>query len=538
MQILEPHRHLGKAAGFSLASRALDSGRPRGTKTDNANENKGVAQIRMGAMEPGPGPRGGAGRALFRIPLDGAPAPEDALARVRGLPYPILLQSAGEPGPGKRYSFLVADPRWVLRARGGATWRWDTDRPESGWLPVEADPFSALAEALEREPRPPLIPDFSPFQGGAVGYLGYELAGALEAVDPAPAVGPGLPWMHLGFYPQGVVWDHQREEVWYFHAQETAEGSLLRALTAPPGHLPSIPWDPPAGPEAIPSHPVPALAGVSSTVSRSGYLDQVEAVRRLILEGEIFQANLTQAFHRPWTGDPLALFRYLLRQHPAPFSAFLDLGSEGTVVSASPESFLRLEPGEGPRTVRTRPIKGTAPRGADLEEDRARARALQASEKDRAENVMIVDLLRNDLSRVCGDASVVVEDLCALEPHPSVHHLVSTIRGELLPGLGPVDLLKATFPCGSITGAPKIRAMEILATLESTQREVYTGAIGWVGLHGGMDLNVAIRTLTLKDGRAWFPAGGGVVLASSPEAEYDESVMKVRGLAAALEATQ
>jgi para-aminobenzoate synthetase component 1 len=263
----------------------------------------------------------------------------------------------------------------------------------------------------------------------------------------------------------------------------------------------------------------------------------VAEIRRLILAGAIFQANLTQAFHRPWRGDPTALFRHLLQRHPAPFSVLLDLGAEGAVVSVSPESFLRLDAGPGPRRVRTRPIKGTAPRGAHPREDEEQARALQASEKDRAENVMIVDLLRNDLSRVCDDGSVVVEALCTLESHPSVHHLVSTIRGDLLPGVGPVDLLRATFPCGSITGAPTNRAMEIRARLEPTQREVYTGAMGWLGLHGGMDLNVAIRTVTLRNGRAWFPAGGGVVLDSSPEAEYDEAVAKVRGLAEALEAT-
>jgi para-aminobenzoate synthetase component 1 len=212
-----------------------------------------------------------------------------------------------------------------------------------------------------------------------------------------------------------------------------------------------------------------------------------------------------------------------------PFAGYFDFG-DGAVVSASPERFLRLL---GDR-VETRPIKGTSPRGWTPRHDSALGVALAESEKDRAENVMIVDLLRNDLSKVCQDHTVEVSELCRIERYATVHHLVSTVLGRLRPGLGAVDLLRATWPGGSITGAPKVRAMEIIAELEPTRRGVYTGALGYLSFGGAMDTNIAIRTFVVQEGRASFQAGGGIVADSDPGREYEETLDKARGLVAAL----
>ena len=220
----------------------------------------------------------------------------------------------------------------------------------------------------------------------------------------------------------------------------------------------------------------------------------------------------------------------LRERNPAPFAAYLNTG-EVQIVSASPERFLELQG----RQVETRPIKGTRPRGATPEEDRRLGAELLASEKDRAENVMIVDLLRNDLSRVCRDHTVLTPEICVLESFATVHHLVSTVTGELRPGLDAVDLLRATFPGGSITGAPKIRAMEIIAELEPTRRGPYCGAIGWLGGDGWMDTSITIRTYAIKDGMVAFQAGGGIVADSDPAAEYEETLDKARALIEALQ---
>ena len=269
--------------------------------------------------------------------------------------------------------------------------------------------------------------------------------------------------------------------------------------------------------------------GVVSTFSRESYVHAVERVREYVRAGDVFQANLSQRFEAPAPEPPFDLYRRLRERNAAPFAAYFDFG-DGVVASASPELFLRLE---GDR-VETRPIKGTSPRGWTPRHDSALGVALSESEKDRAENVMIVDLLRNDLSRVCRDHSVEVPELCEVERYATVHHLASTVVGRLRAGLGAVDLLRATWPGGSITGAPKVRAMEIIAELEPTRRGVYTGSLGYVSFAGAMETSIAIRTFVVKDGRALFQAGGGIVADSDPEREYEETLDKARGMVAAL----
>jgi len=265
--------------------------------------------------------------------------------------------------------------------------------------------------------------------------------------------------------------------------------------------------------------------GLRSTFTGRGYLSAVQRVREYILAGDIFQANLSQRFEAPMLEPPLAFYRRLRRENPAAFGAFLAC-DDVTVLSVSPERFLWLRGAQ----VETRPIKGTRPRGLGPMHDQALGRELTESEKDRAENVMIVDLLRNDLSRVCRPGSVRVPELFTLEQHPTVHHLVSTVLGELNPGVSATELLRATFPGGSITGAPKVRAMEIIAELEPTERGLYCGSIGYISHSGPMDTNIAIRTCVVRNGRIYFSGGGGIVADSDPEHEYRETLHKVQGI--------
>jgi para-aminobenzoate synthetase component 1 len=290
----------------------------------------------------------------------------------------------------------------------------------------------------------------------------------------------------------------------------------------------------PADRPVAPTHPVPDVTGANrlglrSTFTRTAYEHAVARVIEYIFAGDIFQANLSQRLEAPLVGTPLDLYRRLRSRNPAPFAAFLDFG-ELVVASSSPERFLRVEDGH----VEARPIKGTRPRGVGPEHDAALALALAESDKDHAENVMIVDLLRNDLSRVCEPGSVRVPELFALEHYATVHHLVSTVVGDLVPTRDAADLLRAAFPGGSITGAPKVRAMQIIAELEPTRRGVYCGAIGYWSVTGGFDTSIVIRTYLVLGDVVYFQVGGGIVADSEPEQEYRETLDKARGLIAAL----
>ena len=342
------------------------------------------------------------------------------------------------------------------------------------------------------------IPGLPPFQGGLAGYLTYELGASLEGVD----TGADAPGVLMGLYDRVMAWDRVTGECWVVEGRETRdEGQVLSAersaLSAPP----------------------------SSLVPRPTYEAHVQRIRDYILAGDVFQVNLSQRFSVPSARATLELYRRLQARSAAPFSACFECGDHD-VLSISPELFLSLDDG----AIETRPIKGTRSRGGTPEVDAQLAAELVASAKDRAENVMIVDLMRNDLSRVAQPGTVKVPALCALESHPTVHHLVSTVTARLAPGHDVIDLLAATLPAGSITGAPKVRAMEIIRELEPVSRGVYCGAIGYIGWDGSMELSVAIRTLTRRDGVAHIHAGGGVVLDSDPAAEYDETIAKARAL--------
>jgi para-aminobenzoate synthetase component 1 len=468
-----------------------------------------------------------------------APDPLDSCARCADLPFLLFLDSASDPSHLGRHSFLAADPPTAVRAKGLLAQQLVAGR----WMRVAADPLAHARALLEPHAQPP-IAGLPPFQGGVAGYVGYDWGAMLERVPRARYDDLAVPDVLLGLYDWVIAWDHAAGRAWVISTglPDTGAAQRRRAVRrlafvrdrlarAPSAVSAEVARHRPERPErSAPSYPVPDARGVRSNFPRGGYLDAVARVIEYICAGDIFQANLSQRLEAPLDGTPLELYRRLRACNPAPFAAFLDFG-ELAVASSSPERFLRVAPGG---QVETRPIKGTRPRGLGPEHDAALALALAESEKDRAENVMIVDLLRNDLSRVCRPGTVRVPELFALEHYATVHHLVSTVVGELAPEHDAVDLLRAAFPGGSITGAPKVRAMQIIAELEPTQRAVYCGAIGYLSTSGALDTSIVIRTCLVRGRDVYFQVGGGIVADSDPDEEYRETLDKARGLIAAL----
>jgi para-aminobenzoate synthetase component 1 len=469
------------------------------------------------------------------------PDPLETCSRLADLPYVLFLDSANTSAPLGRHSFLTADPVALVRSKGALTQqRTATD----GWTRVPADPITAVQRLLAPFAAPPLA-GLPPFQGGAAGYVGYDWGAMLERIPRPRYDDLAVPDVLLGVYDWVIAWDHAAERAWVMSTglPERGAGRARRAAARlafvkqrlaaerkPSSRLTVRPPDRPGAP----SFPVAAVAdarrlGLRSNFTRDGYLRAVARVIDYVSSGDVFQANLSQRFEAPLVGTPFELYGRLRRHNPAPFSAFLDFG-EIVVASSSPEQFLRVDGGH----VEARPIKGTRPRGVGPEDDTALALALAESDKDRAENVMIVDLLRNDLSRVCQPGTVRVPELFRLEHYATVHHLVSTVVGDLAPERDAADLLRAAFPGGSITGAPKVRAMQIIAELEPTQRGAYCGAIGYWSLTGALDTNIVIRTYLVLGDTVYFQAGGGIVADSDPAQEYQETLDKARGLISAL----
>jgi para-aminobenzoate synthetase component 1 len=470
-----------------------------------------------------------------------APDPLDSCARCAGLPFLLFLDSAGDPSHLGRYSFLAADPLTAVRAKGLLAQQLVDGR----WIRVASDPLAHARTLLAPHAQAP-VAGLPPFQGGVAGYVGYDWGALLERVPRARYDDLAVPDVLLGVYDWVIAWDHPAGRAWVISTglPETGTARGRRAaqrlgfVRERLARAPGARWgadarrrlERPAAAPAAPSYPVPDVPGVRSNFPRAAYFDAVARVIEYICAGDIFQANLSQRLEAPLAGTPLELYRRLRVRNPAPFAAYLDF--DGLVVaSSSPERFLRVAAGG---QVETRPIKGTRPRGLGPEHDAALALALAESEKDRAENVMIVDLLRNDLSRVCRPGTVRVPELFALEQYATVHHLVSTVVGELAPEHDAVDLLRAAFPGGSITGAPKVRAMQIIAELEPTQRAVYCGAIGYLSTSGALDTSIVIRTCLVRGHDVYFQVGGGIVADSDPEQEYRETLDKAGGLIAAL----
>jgi para-aminobenzoate synthetase component I len=473
-----------------------------------------------------------------------APDPVRCCERLAGLPYRLLLDSAAPSSRLGRYSFLTADPVMVVRSRGDAVECVDC---ESGERRQVTDALGALRDLL-RPFRTGRLPGLPPFQGGAAGYLAYDWSGALERL-PSPRYDDLLlDDVVLGVYDWVLAWDHIDSRAWLISTgmPERSESPRARRAEsraaevrqrlqggAPPAAASSSVTG--GSRQMAPSFPVPggwwaSRIDLRSSFARAAYLEAVARVREYIFAGDIFQANLSQRFEAMIDETPWNLYLRLRVRNAAPFAAFMDL-PDATVLSASPERFLHVDVAGH---VETRPIKGTRPRGIGPEHDAALGLALTESAKDRAENLMIVDLMRNDLSRVCAPGSVRVSELFALERYATVHHLVSTVVGDLEGQYDALDLLRAAFPGGSITGAPKVRAMEIIAELEPSRRGVYCGSVGYWSLTGELDTSIAIRTAVARAGRVYFNAGGGIVADSSPEQEYMETLDKARGIIDAL----
>lgn len=422
---------------------------------------------------------------------------------IAGRPWSMFLDSGRPHGTQGRYDVLATDPIATLVTTGAVT----EIRQDGVTHRSFADPFELLRDALAEQGAPAEAAPDVPFIGGALGYFAYDLGRRIERLPSKAVDEDRLPEMAIGIYDAALVIDHESRRSVLVGRNEPRARERWRSLRA---LLASPPRPRPRGTFRVTSR-------VVSNLDRAGYGAAFARVLDYIGAGDCYQVNLAQRFSCTVEGDPWVCYRRLRELNPAAFGAYLNLPWV-QVLSVSPERFLRVADG----TVETKPIKGTRPRSPDLREDRRLAGELLASAKDRAENVMIVDLLRNDLGKVCATGSVRVPKLCALESFPTVHHLVSTVSGRLTPGRHSVDLLRACFPGGSITGAPKLRAMEIIEELEPQRRGVYCGAIGYIGFDGAMDTNIAIRTMTHRHGLLRFWAGGGLVADSDVDAEYQE----------------
>ncbi len=461
-----------------------------------------------------------------------ADQPVAVLAKLARPPFSFLLESAEGGERWARYSFAGTEPREAWRYRGGEVSRWT---PGHGWAAAgrTSDPMGHLGGALRsRGVAPGVAADagLPRFFGGAVGYFGYDVVRTLERLPAAPPDDLGLPDGLFMVADTVVVLDNlfhrarivvsvevppgsterARGEL-YDHARERID-ELLRRLTAP--HT--------LEPLALDATLPPAEAVSPCPPER--YKDGVSKIREYIAAGDIFQAVLSRRLDLPGTVDPLRLYRYLRALNPAPYLFYLALDGV-TLVGSSPEVLVRVED----RIVTVRPIAGTRPRGADAEADAALAAELRADPKERAEHMMLVDLGRNDVGRVARYGSVVVSELLALERYAHVQHLVSEVQGELAPGKDAVDALKACFPAGTVSGAPKVRAMEILDELEPTRRGPYAGAVGYLGWGArALDTAIAIRTCVVLPDRVSLQVGAGIVADSDPQRELEETEAKAR----------
>ena len=444
-----------------------------------------------------------------RLPVLDGIAPADAADAFRDLPGLALLESA-RPGRAGRWSFLVAEPVAVLEGSAQGD-----------------DPFAEARAALARMYQSAPPPGAPPFAGGLVGHLAYDLGRRLEHLPVRAVDDQGLPDLRLGLHAWTIAWDGRDGRAWL--AGRAVDGDLVRLERALAGVRARA-----EGAVRVPVRGEPAFPRLAfrSEPDRPTWLARVETVQAAIAAGELYQANLTRRLVAPFDGEPWPVFRRLRAGEPAAFTAFVDLGDHPAggvrraIVSASPEPFLALD---ASGRVRTDPIKGTRPRGRTRAEDRALAGELLASGKDRAENTMIVDVLRNDLGRVCRPGSVRVPRLWRLERTPSVQHLVSTVTGRLASGRDAFDVLAVTFPGGSITGAPKIRAMELIESLEPVRRGPYCGAALWMDAGGAMGSSILIRTFVADGRRLTLHVGGGITWRSDPAAEWEETRTKARG---------
>lgn len=427
-------------------------------------------------------------------------------------PWAVFLDSAHPYSQLGRYDIIAADPVCTLLTHGDTT-----EITEGGASTTSAaDPFDLVKRYLGLFSQAGADDDFDelPFNGGAIGYFSYDLARRLERLPVIADDAEGIAEMAIGIYTWAVVVDHHRQKsVLVGHGlDEQVRYDLIRQFS----RLPDL---------QAQDLFFNVVGDITSNMDRGRYTQAFNRIKHYLKEGDCYQVNLTQRFAASCDGNPWVAYQLLRQLNPAPFSCYLNL-PEAQILSSSPERFLKLENG----VVETKPIKGTRPRKADYLEDQQQISLLENSKKDRAENLMIVDLLRNDLGKTCKTGSVKVPKLFAVESYATVHHLVSTVSAELSPERHALDLLRSCFPGGSITGAPKIRAMEIIEELEPHRRGVYCGAIGYIGFDGNMDTNIAIRTLVHSKATIRFWVGGGIVNDSVVDDEYQECFDKAAAL--------
>lgn len=416
-------------------------------------------------------------------------------------PWAMLLHSGFAEHSHNRFDILVAAPKVTLTTRGQITELCHGSEVRQS----KEDPFQLLQQQLEQQNQHPAANTDLPFQGGALGLFGYDLGRRVEKLPQMAQADIALPDMAVGIYDWALIADHHKKTLTLLSYEDVEQR-----------------WQWLCSQQSEPQQDFTLTSRWQANMTRQQYGEKFQRIQQYLRSGDCYQINLAQRFSADYQGDEWQAFQQLSASNRAPFSAFLRL-PDNAVLSVSPERFLWLEN----QQIQTRPIKGTLPRLADAEQDAQQAQRLANSAKDRAENLMIVDLLRNDIGRVAEPGSVKVPELFVVEPFPAVHHLVSTITA-LLPERTPAtELLRACFPGGSITGAPKVRAMEIIEELEPQRRNAYCGSIGYISACGTMDTNITIRTLFTESGRIYCSAGGGIVADSQEQAEYQETFDKV-----------
>lgn len=432
-------------------------------------------------------------------------------ARVADEPWAIFLDS-GRPGSlYGRYDIIVARPFMTINSHDGLT---EITNPE-GTQRVTGDPFLIVKELLQEYP---VQSHAKPFAGGAVGYFSYDLGRVVEHLPAIARDAEHIPQLMIGFYDWALIVDHcdrQAKLVSHGVHPDTAKAWPELCALFENGNAKAQLGN------------FEVMGEVRSNLDERAYASAFDKIKRYILEGDCYQVNLAQRFSATAQGNGWIAYQQLRALSPAPFMSYLNL-PDVQVLSGSPERFLQVSG----KHVETRPIKGTRPRSGIAADDANNAAELLSSEKDRAENLMIVDLLRNDIGKSCSVGSVKADRLFALESFANVHHMVSTVTGQLAPGATAVDLLRGCFPGGSITGAPKLRAMEIIEELEPHRRGIYCGAIGYIGFDGNMDTNIAIRTAVYSRGEMRFWAGGGIVADSEMQKEYRETWDKASSMLA------
>lgn len=429
-------------------------------------------------------------------------AAEHWFAPLSHLPWAMLLHSGHAEHASSRFDILTAKPQATLQTRAGVT---RVEYDDGRVVTHTGCPLKRLAQVMTEQNITAMQSDDLPFQGGALGLFGYDLGRSFETLPTLAEADIAVPDMAVGIYDWALIVDHKRQCVTLVsHTDAQARLSWLLSLPR------------------LTRVPLRLRSSWQSNMTRAQYGEKFRQIQEYLRSGDCYQVNLAQRFSARYEGDEWQAFTELNADNKAPFSAFLRLPGSA-ILSLSPERFIRLAHGE----IQTRPIKGTLPRLAEPEADARQAQRLATSAKDRAENLMIVDLLRNDVGRVAQPGSVRVPELFVVEPFPAVHHLVSTITARLRDDLNATDLLRAAFPGGSITGAPKVRAMEIIEELEPQRRNAWCGSIGYISACGRMDTSITIRTLSACDGQLYCSAGGGIVADSVEEAEYQETFAKV-----------